>query len=280
MTPPKIHALTIDDLDDCLAIAVDRDWRPEAHKWRLLFELGTVYGTRDEHDSLVGTTAVTRFEGVAAIGMVLVAKSHAGRGLGRALMEHAIAADADAVFILNATEFGQPLYSKLGFVTVGMTHTHVGVFGAAVESAATDTVTRVVGVGEVPSLVELDAAVVGARRASLIERLFGYADEIRVVERDGETTGFAARWSNIDNTQIGPIVAESEDDAKALINDLAAGAGGPVRLDLDGRHPRLRAWASEHGVAPLHSSTLMVKNAASFPGDRSRWFSPLMQAVG
>lgn len=31
-----ILPLTLDDLPDCLALAQDREWLPEDHKWRLI----------------------------------------------------------------------------------------------------------------------------------------------------------------------------------------------------------------------------------------------------
>lgn len=38
----EIRRLTLDDLDECGRLAKDRQWLPEAHKWRLLFEVGEV----------------------------------------------------------------------------------------------------------------------------------------------------------------------------------------------------------------------------------------------
>ena len=63
-----ILPLTLDDLPDCLALAQDREWLPEDHKWRLLFAVGTAYGLRDEAGDLAGTTVLTRYgTGLAAV---------------------------------------------------------------------------------------------------------------------------------------------------------------------------------------------------------------------
>jgi hypothetical protein len=100
----RIQRLTLDEVPDCLALAQDRDWPPEEHKWRLLFEVGTGCGLRDEAGDLVGTTILTRC---------------GGQGLGRRLMTHALSETGGATVFLNATEYGRPLYEKLGFVAVG-----------------------------------------------------------------------------------------------------------------------------------------------------------------
>jgi predicted GNAT family acetyltransferase len=84
----RIRRRTLDNLPDCLALAEDREWLPEEHKWRLLFDVGAVYGLRDEAGDLVGTATLTRYgTQLAAISMVLVAARYGGRGLDRQLMQ-------------------------------------------------------------------------------------------------------------------------------------------------------------------------------------------------
>src|SRR5437588_6294399 len=70
----RIVPLDPGDLPECLALARDRDWPPEEHKWRLLFTVGTVYGVRDDAGDLVGAAVLTTYGAeLAAISMVLVA---------------------------------------------------------------------------------------------------------------------------------------------------------------------------------------------------------------
>ena len=98
-----ILPLTLDDLPDCLALAQDREWLPEDHKWRLLFAVGTVYGLRDEAGDLVGTTVLTRYgTELAAVSMVLVAARYGGQGLGRRLMTHALVGAWHAIVFIYA----------------------------------------------------------------------------------------------------------------------------------------------------------------------------------
>lgn len=273
----RIQRLTLDELPDCLALAQDREWLPEEHKWRLLFDVGTVYGLRSEAGDLVGTAILTRYgTQLAAISMVLVAARYGGRGLGRRLMHHALAEAGDATVFLNATEYGRPLYEKLGFVSVGTTYTHVGRF----EPSAGLAGSRPAVPGDLPAILKLDAEVNGADRSHLVERLPGFGEQLRVVERGGAISGYAGMWRNIDNVLVGPVLAETVNDAKRLIADLAATINGPVRLDLDDRHPQLREWATQHAVTARNSTAVMVHGTRPLPGDRGRWFIPVMQALG
>ncbi|GAA2707115.1 GNAT family N-acetyltransferase [Actinoplanes palleronii] len=301
----EIRDLTLDDLPACLALAQDRAWLPEEHKWRLLFDVGTVYGVRDEAGGLVGTTVLTRFGGgLAAISMVLVAGRCGGRGLGRRLMEHALVAAGEATVILWATEYGRPLYEKLGFVVDGLTHTYAGRFSApasdggagsrpavpasggaagsrpAVPASGGAAGSRPAVPADLPALIALDAEVAGADRGELVRRLPGFTEQLRVVERGGVISGYGGAWRNLAEVVVGPVVAGNLDDARTLIGDLAGAVSGGVRLDLDDRHPSLLGWAAERGLALRRSTVTMVRGGRELPGERGRWFAPVMQALG
>jgi hypothetical protein len=114
----------------------------------------------------------------------------------------------------------------------------------------------------------------------VVDRLPEFAERLRVIERDGAVRAYAGAWRNTDNVVIGPVIAETAEDAKALISDLATGVRGPVRLDLDGRHPELCAWATRRGAALGFQTAVMVHAGRPLPGDRDRWFVPVMQALG
>jgi GNAT superfamily N-acetyltransferase len=270
-----IDRLSPDDLDDCLALAQDREWPPERHKWRLLFDVGTVYGVRDEAGKVIATTILTRYgAGLAAISMVLVATSHGRQGLGRALMTQAISDAGDATVVLNATEYGRPLYERLGFVTVGRTFTHIGHFTGGGAGAS-----RPVTPADRGAIHRLDTDVNGVDRKILVDRLPAFASQVRAVVVQGAITGYGAAWPNHGTTVIGPVVAESPAEARGLIADLAAGVDGPTRLDLDDRHPELHGWAVRRGLE-LRTSTAVMTLGGPLPGDRRRWFVPMMQALG
>jgi hypothetical protein len=58
----QITVLDPADVTDCCDLAQSRDWWREERKWRLLFDVGTVYGIR-AGGRLVGTTILTHYGG-------------------------------------------------------------------------------------------------------------------------------------------------------------------------------------------------------------------------
>jgi GNAT superfamily N-acetyltransferase len=275
----QIQPLTSADLPGCLALARDRRWLPEERKWRLLFDLAVVYGVRDPAGELAGVTVLTRYgDEFAVIGMTLVATRYGGRGLGRALMTSALAAAGDAIVFLHATPIGRPLYEKLGFVPAGASHTHLGGFRPAVPAAPRGS--RPAGPGDLMAIRRLDAQAHGTDRAQLVRRLPGFTDQLRVTERLGAITGYAGAYQAVGYACIGPVIAETADEAETLIADVAGAVAGPVRIDLGDRHPQLREWAVRRGLAVGESAALMVLGGRPLPGDRARCFAPLMRALG
>ena len=288
----QIKPLTSADLPGCLALARDRGWLPEERKWRLLFDLAVVYGVRDPGGELAGVAVLTRYRAeLAVIGMMLVATRYGGRGLGRALMNHALAEAGDATVFLHATPIGRPLYEKLGFVSAGASHSYLGTFwpagpeapaslAALAPGASAAGGSRPAGPGDLMAIRRLDARANGTDRALLVRRLPGFTEQLRVTERPGGITGYAGAYWGVRYACIGPVIAETVDDAKTLIADVAGAIDGPVRVDLGDRHPQLREWAASHGLTPGVSAALMVLGGRPLPGDRSRCFAPLMRALG
>lgn len=284
--PLPIRRLGDETLQECLALAIDREWQPDGHKWQPIFDLGEVWGVRDDGGALIGTATATRFGDVIAIGNVLVARRAEGRGIGRRLMEHILLRHSGAVFILNATAFGRPLYEKLGFRAVGSTHTHRGFFASDVDGSfaargGDEPRVRAATPADLPAIARLDAEMYGANREPLLRRVVaGFADVACVSERGGVVTGFGARWSNIGYAQIGPLLATDDAEAAAVITALARDVSGELRVDLNDRDASLRAWASANGLRETGSSALMVRGAGAFPGTRAGWYSALYQAIG
>src|SRR5262245_45326262 len=94
-------------------------WNQTEADWRRFLDLepdGCFVAELD--GAAVGTTTTCTFGPVAWVAMVLVDTAVRGRGVGTALMRHALAyLDGRGVRTvrLDATPLGQPIYEKLGF---------------------------------------------------------------------------------------------------------------------------------------------------------------------
>ncbi|TMQ80901.1 GNAT family N-acetyltransferase [Actinomadura soli] len=269
-----VRLLGINDLPACQRLAEDRGWEREDRKWRFLFSVGDVYGIDDGNGELAGTVISTPYgKDVAAISMVLVAKRYERRGLGGRLMRHAMDNTDTASLCLTATDYGRPLYERLGFRSVGLCTAYKGV----AEGLSKRGVTVPVEASDMPAVHALDTEVSGADRSELVKRLPSFCESFRVVRDGPGIAGFGGAWKNEDWFLVGPVIAQDTETALALVDEVVP--PGQVRLDIDHRHPELIAWAEAHGLRPAFTTTVM-EYGAPLTGDPSRLYLPVAQALG
>jgi GNAT superfamily N-acetyltransferase len=183
----------------------------------------------------VGTTMTCIFGPVAWIAMVLVDAEVRGRGIGKALMQHALAfLDRQNVRTvrLDATPLGQPLYEKLGFAVEYALARHDGTLQAAADFPFEDCPKKVTSAqpNDIEDIFQFDAAVARADRRTFLERLFRERPaDIRVVRQSGQLLGYLAVRSGANALQVGPCMA-------------AAGAGPLLLADAWLRHAGQRVF--------------------------------------
>lgn len=288
---PPIRLLGPADLEQCVALSVDRGWLPEKAKWSLLLAASQPFGI-DAPDGrgLAGVVVLTRWDAdYASVGMMLVASRYQRRGLGKALMEHLLAAaGTGATVTLFATDMGKPLYEKLGFKPVRRNVSFVGRFtpGRAAVATAASAVARAGTVrdatpADLPAILAADRVAFGADRGPILSRLPGFAERLAILEDPADgITGYAAAWRNhVASTVIGPLVAADHEAAALLVTHLAAGMPTPVRLDLDPDRPELPAWANAHGLEPVARTLVMAHGEVIPRGTPERLFTPISVAL-
>ncbi len=117
---PSIREMTADDIPLGMRLKTQAGWNQLPTDWRRFIELeptGCFVAQLDGQD--VGTVTTCVFDDIAWLAMMLVDDNFRGQGIGKALMNHALAyLDGRGVMSvrLDATPLGQPLYEKLGFV--------------------------------------------------------------------------------------------------------------------------------------------------------------------
>jgi GNAT superfamily N-acetyltransferase len=242
--------------------------RPEDWDFSLSISEGIV--ALDGSGTLLGTAMLTPLgQDGATVNLVIVEATMRGRGLGRRLMQQALARAGSRCCYLTATEDGLPLYEKLGFVATGEIAQHQGL---ALPVAAAPEISQacISGAGiswaeaaDLPACAALDRQAFGHDRDGLMHRLERDA-RFAVLRQDGAPRGFSAIRPFGRGLVIGPVVAPDEAAAKALIRFLLAGQAGQfVRVDTDLRS-NLSAWLVERGLAPAGGGIAMQRG----PGPR------------
>ena len=278
---PPIRRLGPEDLGNCVALSVDRGWSPEKSKWSLLLEVAEGFGIDAPDGGLAGAVVLSRYgKELASVGMMLVAARYGRRGLGRALMGHVLDAACGATVTLFATDVGKPLYEKLGFRTIRRSTAFVGRFRAWPAPADNSKMrSRPAMPADVAAILDIDMTAFGADRGEILTRLPAFAEQLRVLETEAGTAGYAAAWRNTTSTVIGPVVAANAAGAERLIADLAAQVRGPIRLDLDPDGPELPRWALAHGLEPVSLNAVMAYGDWSPRGNPDWLHAPISVAL-
>ena len=221
-----------DALAGALALSEEAGWNQSADDWLIFFRSGTVFGVRDG-EGLVATGAVLPYDGFGWISMVLTAKAARGRGLGTAILRRAIAAlmETGRVPVLDATPQGERIYRPLGFepgAPLGRWRGTSPGNGGAVPGIARATPR------DRDWIVARDATAFGAARPGLVAGLTERAPDAALVMP--EKNGFVLARPGRAAVSIGPLVADDEGAAAALLEGALARVTGPVIIDVpDGR---------------------------------------------
>jgi GNAT superfamily N-acetyltransferase len=216
-----------------------------------------------------GTTTTCVLGRVAWIAMVLVAGSARGRGIGTALLEHALAyLDGRGVptVRLDATAAGQPLYERLGFRGEYELARWVGEPALAGAGAAGEKY----GPERQAAVAALDARVTGAERGRLLAWLARETTGGRVTVRGGEVTGYLFSRTGETAGQIGPGAATREADGEALLRaELERWRGRRVLVDIPRANAAATALARAAGLAEQRTFLRMCRGEAV--RDRPEW---------
>jgi ribosomal protein S18 acetylase RimI-like enzyme/GNAT superfamily N-acetyltransferase len=230
----QFSRLTEDRISDCVALSAEAGWNQTIEDWALFLRHGIVLGLRTPHGVTVASAAVLPYpDDFAWISMVLVTASRRRERIGTRILEACCAeiARRGLLSMLDATPAGERIYRPLGFEAIFNLSRWQGV----AESRASSPIgIRGMAACDIPLATAIDAAAFGSQRKFLIESLFRRLPQLAFVSEDN--TGFVLARPGRMATQIGPLVATSEDAADALLAAAVGCVNGPIFLDLvDGR---------------------------------------------
>jgi len=270
-----IRPMTRDDIPLGMALKAQAGWNQTEADWRRFLALepeGCFVGELDGEQ--VGTVTTCTFGPVAWIAMLIVDPSVRGRGVGKALMEHALAwlAGRGARTIrLDATHLGQPIYERLGFRADGDVIRYDGQAGPLTAAAGVDQYED----NELEAVATLDRRALGVDRSKLLARLL--QDNARwsfVVRQGAELTGYLTLRPGARAWQLGPAVALTEEAGINLLRaGMAACCGERVQLDLPAVNGAVLRVAREAGLQEQRLFVRMTKGAPAAEDLRLIWAS-------
>lgn len=225
--------MTLDDVPKLHELSIGVGWPHRPEDWALAIGLGEGIVARDEIGRVIGSAMWFPLGAdFAAIGMVITSPRLQENGAGRWLMGHILNKVGARGKVLNATRPAYRLYISLGFMPLSPVYQHNGIVGAV---APGPRHARPMTAQDAAAIHGLDSIAMGIARPDVLDRLLPLSAGT-VVERDGRVTGFALCRKFGRGHVVGPIVAESEEDAIALVAPHAEAMEGRF-LRVDTRQP-------------------------------------------
>ncbi|HWZ09472.1 MAG TPA: GNAT family N-acetyltransferase [Xanthobacteraceae bacterium] len=270
------------DLAAALTLSAEAGWNQTAADWQIFLDLGSAVGVTGADGRLIATAATlphaNRF---AWISMVLVTAAQQRKGLARWLLRDCIErlTSRQLVPVLDATPAGRSVYSGLGFRDAWSMRRLVGLVGRAAQSpragpAAEGVTVRRLDPAYWPEIIAYDTAVFGADRGALLRRLAGRLPQAALIaEREGRLAGFLLGRDGRIMNQLGPLVAESDQVARALLGRAFAAVALPLAVDVPDRHAGLGGWLLTLGFTAERPLTRMVYGTSAAFDDLTRLFA-------
>lgn len=278
---PTIRTMTIQDIPLGMRLKEQAGWNQTEADWRRFLALqpdGSFVA--EEGGTALGTTSTFIFGSVAWVAMVLVDQASRGRGLGTALMKHALAfldARQIATVKLDATALGRPLYEKLGFVVESSLVRFEGQLPA---SSAGGSRVEMMPPEYLEELIDLDRQVTGADRRPLLTRLYQESPAaFRLARNDpadnlpASATGFLATRLGSRAVQIGPCLAAAGLGERLLADAFGRHAGQQVFLDIPTANQAATALAQRQGLTEQRSFFRMCRGQARPEQSHLLWAS-------
>jgi len=276
MTPPDIPA--------SLLLCRRAGWNQTRKEWELFLQLNAE-GCRvatDERGKVVGTVTTVRYQDhFGWIGMVLVDPDRRRQGIGLQLLREALRLlPGETTVKLDATPSGREVYRKLGFTDEYPLRRMQRNPGAAISPRPLEA--QPMAESDLLELIGCDRDIFGADRQLLLEWMLREGPQYAFVTRKPrQLTGYCFGRTGHRFAQIGPVVAQNQDDALALVSAALRGAPGlPAILDVSSHDPAWVAGLTALGFIEQRPLIRMFRGSNSWPGTPEKQFAILGPEFG
>lgn len=276
----SMRAMRDTDLDGATALSAEMGWPYRCEDWHFALSLGRGVVAECEGRLVASALWWPYGDAFATCGMVIVSPSMQRRGLGRALMTSLLRDAGERAMLLNSTLEGLSLYRAFGFASIDTVHQHQARTSVNAPISLPDVgQVRAAAPGDLPAIAEFDLYASGVPRGPLIAELCKVGTTV-VIKRDGNIHGFAICRRFGLGYSIGPVVAKSTDEAKALmLHFMQRRAGEFLRIDTPGV-AHLSPWLASVGLPKVGSVTTMIRGQRPEPSSGMRMFALASQSLG
>lgn len=270
-----IRPMDEQDIATALAMTQALHW-PHTHQdWQQINSLGPSLVMEVDHQ-IIGTACLVQQGNYASVGLIVIDDAFQGQGLGRRIMHEIMSrAQPDTHFFLTATEMGKPLYQKLGFneyAIIEQYQNHVDGHLIPALNPKDNAVIRELKDEESGMIQTFMNESTGIDRTAIAQKLAKQSTRTLVTEHNGQITGLAMLRAFGRGYSIGPVIADHQENAVALIaRHLTQCDQQFVRLDINNHYSLMGESLTRFGLSKVDTVSQMVK------GTQPKTQSPLIQ---
>lgn len=260
-------------------LSIEAGWNQNVADWRFMLGAGRGFGCVGPDGRWQASSLILPFgQKLAWISMVLVTRERRRGGVGTGLLRHCIETvqSAGAVAGLDATELGRPIYLPLGFRDLyEISRWHFDQTGDTSIPPPAGISLRPLTAADLPRLAVYDRPLTGMERPAILAHLAARQPGRAWVAADaaGRIAGFVLGREGRVATSLGPVVADNEAVAVALIARAAASEAGPFIMDVPVVHRAVRAWLEAQRATTPRGYTRMTLGEAKGLDDPSHVFA-------
>jgi GNAT superfamily N-acetyltransferase len=236
-------------------LSVEAGWNQNVADWRFMLGAGRGFGCAGPDGAWQASALILPLgQKLAWISMVLVTRERRRGGLGASLLKHCIAEvrAAGAVAGLDATEQGRPIYLALGFRDLyAISRWHLDQLKERDVVSPAGIIVRPFTLSDLPRLATYDRPLSAMERPTVLAHLATRQPGLAFVAEaaSGRIAGFVLGREGRFASSIGPVVADDEATALALIARATSAAVPPFIIDVPESHLLIRSWLERQGAS-------------------------------
>ncbi len=260
MNGVTVSSMTRDDLALAVEWAAREGWNPGVHDVDAFWAADPGgYVMAREGDRIVGVVSCVRYDPQYAFaGFYIVDPQWRGRGVGHRLSEWVLEQAGDRILGIDGVVEQQPTYLLLGFELV---HRNIR-FGGVVETRPASRDLRVLGPADLDVVAAYDRLCFPAQRREFLSAWLAMDGTLAVgVPAEGGLAGYGVLRPCRRGFKIGPLFADDESIADALLDRLLAQAGAGSEVFLDVPEPNTAAvdMARARGLGAVFETARMYR---------------------
>ena len=259
-------------------LSIEAGWNQNVADWRFMLGAGRGFGLKNDSGAWEASSLVLPLgQHLAWISMVLVTTNRRGGGVGTGLLKRCLdeVKANEAVAGLDATEQGRPIYLKLGFHDLYKIARWQLDAAKNVVAPPPGTTVRPFTIADLPKLPAYDRPLSGMERPTLLAHLATRQPGLAWVAEtpSGKLAGFALGREGRHANSIGPVIADNEAVALALIAKATTAANGPFIMDVPEAHAAVRSWLEKQGAVSPRGYMRMTLGTAKKLDDPAHVFA-------